>query len=229
MTVPQLFLIAALLNAAVAVYIFRLVPEFLMRFLIWGLVHSVYRLERQGIENIPEVGPCVVACNHVSFVDALVIAAASRRPIRFVMDHRIFRIPLLSFVFRTGGAIPIAPAKEDAALLEKAYETVAAALAAGDVVGIFPEGRITTDGEINAFRSGIGRIVERTPVPVVPMALSGLWGSFFSRVAGAAMTRPFRRAPFSRIRLRVGAALQPAAATPDRLRASIADLRGDWK
>jgi 1-acyl-sn-glycerol-3-phosphate acyltransferase len=228
-TVPQLFLVTALLNAGVAIYIFRLVPEFLMRFLIWGLIHSVYRLDREGLENIPEEGPCIVACNHVSFVDALVIAAACRRPIRFIMDHRIFRIPLLSFVFRTGGAIPIAPAKEDPALLEQAYESVAAALAAGDVVGIFPEGQITTSGDMNPFKGGIGRIVERTPVTVVPMALSGLWGSFFSRVEGSAMTRPFRRAPFSRIRLRVGQALRPDEATPDRLQAIIAGLRGDWK
>jgi 1-acyl-sn-glycerol-3-phosphate acyltransferase len=229
LTVPQLFLITALLNAAVAIYIFRLVPEFLMRFLIWGLIHSVYRLDREGLEHIPEEGPCIVACNHVSFVDALVIAAACRRPIRFIMDHRIFRTPLLSFVFRTGRAIPIAPAKENQALLEQAYDTVAEGLAAGDVVGIFPEGQITASGDMNAFKSGIQRIVERTPVPVVPMALSGLWGSFFSRQDGPAMTRPFRRGPFSRIRLRVGRPLRPEEATPERLQAIVADLRGDWK
>ena len=111
-TVPQLFLLTAALNAAVAIYIYTLVPEFLMRFLAWLLVHSVYRVEKSGLENIPEEGPAVLVCNHVSFVDAVVIMAASPRPIRFVMDHHIYRTPVLNFIFRTGGAIPIASAKE---------------------------------------------------------------------------------------------------------------------
>jgi 1-acyl-sn-glycerol-3-phosphate acyltransferase len=229
LAVAELFLVTALLNAAVAVYIFRLVPEFLMRFIFWGLIHSIYRLDREGMENIPEEGACIVACNHVSFVDALVIAAACPRPIRFIMDHRIFATPILSFVFRTGRAIPIASAKEDPAMLERAYDAVAAALADGDVVGIFPEGRITGDGELGPFRNGIRNIVERTPVAVVPLALSGLWGSYFSRVEGSAMTRPFRRGFFSRIRLRAAAPVPAAEATPERLQATVAELRGDWK
>jgi 1-acyl-sn-glycerol-3-phosphate acyltransferase len=137
---PQLFLVVGLMNAAVAAYIYFLVPEFLMRFICWLLIHSVYRLEKRGLENIPEEGPAVLACNHVSFVDPLVILAASPRPIRFVMDHRIFKIPVLSFVFRTGKAIPIAPAKEDEALMNAAFDRVAEALAEGELVGIFPEG-----------------------------------------------------------------------------------------
>jgi 1-acyl-sn-glycerol-3-phosphate acyltransferase len=229
LTLPQLFLVVGLMNAAVAAYIYLLVPEFLMRFLCWLLVHSAYRLRKEGLEHIPEEGGAVVACNHVSFVDALVILAASPRPIRFVMDHRIFRIPVLSFVFRTGKAIPIAPAKEDPALLERAYDEVAAALAQGELVGIFPEGRITDDGEIGMFRTGVTRIVERTPVPVVPMALKGLYGGFFSRHAGAAMTRPFRRGVFSRIALEVSPPLAAQEATPEVLKARIQAMRGDWR
>ena len=229
LTLPQLFLVVGLMNAAVAAYIYLLVPEFLMRFLCWLLVHSAYRLRKEGLEHIPEEGAAVVACNHVSFVDALVILAASPRPIRFVMDHRIFRMPVLSFVFRTGKAIPIAPAKEDPALLERAYDEVAAALAQGELVGIFPEGRITEDGEIGMFRTGVTRIVERTPVPVVPMALKGLYGGFFSRHAGAAMTRPFRRGAFSRIALEVAPPLAPQEATPEALKARIQAMRGDWR
>ncbi len=229
LTLPQLFLVVGLMNAAVAAYIYLLVPEFLMRFLCWLLVHSAYRLRKAGIENIPEEGAAVVVCNHVSFVDALVILAASPRPIRFVMDHRIFRIPVLSFVFRTAGAIPIAPAKEDPALLDRAYEEVAAALARGELVGIFPEGRITEDGEVARFRSGITRIVERTPVPVLPMALKGLYGSFFSRQGGAAMTRPFKRGVFSRIELEVAPALAPAGASPEALQARVEAMRGAWR
>jgi hypothetical protein len=165
----------------------------------------------------------------VSFVDPLVILAASPRPIRFVMDHRIFKTPIVSFVFRTGKAIPIAPAKENEALLNEAYEKIAQALEQGELVAIFPEGRITDTGELYPFKAGIRRIVERTPVPVIPLALKGLWGSFFSRQGGAAMTRPFRRGLFSRVGLVAAAPVSPASATPEALQALVLDLRGDWK
>ena len=228
-SIPVLFGIAALCNAGVAIYIYGLVPEFLLRFVAWLLIHSIYRLEQKGLENIPEEGAAVIVCNHVSFVDPLVITAASRRPIRFVMDHRIFRTPVINFVFRHMRAIPIAPAKEDPAMMEAAFEEVARALAAGEVVGIFPEGRITDTGEFYPFRSGIQRIVGRSPVPVVPLALCGLWGSFFSRKDGPAMSRPLRRGLFSKIGLVAGPPVAPEAATPEHLQLLVADLRGDWK
>jgi len=228
-TIPQLLLATALLNAVVAVYIFTLVPEFLMRFLVWLLIHSVYRLEKSGLENIPDTGPAVLVCNHVSFVDALIIAAACRRPIRFVMDHAIFRVPVLNFVFRTGRAIPIASSRDDPELLEKAYDEIARALEQGDLIGIFPEGRITDNGEMVPFRPGIKRIIERSPVLVVPLALRGLWGSFFSRKGGPAMTRPFRRGVLSKIGLVVSAPVPPRQVTPEGLQAAVLALRGDWK
>ncbi len=229
LTLPELFLVVGIMNAAVAAYIYLLVPEFLMRFICWLLIHTFYRLEKSGLENIPAEGPALLVCNHVSFVDPLVLLAASPRPIRFVMDHRIFRTPIVSFVFRTCKAIPIAPAREDERLLNEAYEKVADALAHGELVAIFPEGRITDTGELYAFRGGIGRIVERTPVPVIPLALKGLWGSFFSRRDGPAMSRPFRRGMFSRIALEAGPAFMPADATPQSLQAAVQAMRGDWK
>ena len=228
LTIPMLFAVAAVFNAAVALFIYGLVPEFLLRFIIWMLIHTVYRLRVKELAELPEESPAVVVCNHVSFVDALVIMAACKRPIRFVMDHHIFRWPVLNFVFRTSKAIPIAPAKEDPAMMEKAFEEVGRALDAGDLVGIFPEGKITGNGEINPFRPGITRILDRNPVPVVPMALRGLWGSFFSRKDGPAMTKPFRRSVFSKIELVVGAAIPAAEATPERLQAEVAAMRGDW-
>jgi 1-acyl-sn-glycerol-3-phosphate acyltransferase len=217
------------MNAAVAVFIYTLVPEFLMRFIVWILIHSIYRLEKSGLERIPDEGAAVIVCNHVSFVDALVISAACRRPIRFVMDHRIFKLPILSFVFRTGRAIPIAPAKEDPAMMDRAFAQVAQALRDGDLVAIFPEGRITDTGELYPFRPGIRRILEATPVPVVPVALRGLWGSFFSRKGGAAMSRPARLLPFKKIGIVVGELVPAAAATPEALQANVLALRGDWK
>lgn len=229
LSIPQLFLATALFNAVVAIYIYTLVPEFLMRFIVWMLIHGVYRLKKQGVENIPEQGAALIACNHVSFVDALVLAAASPRPIRFIMDHRIFKIPVLNFVFREGRAIPIASAKEDPQMLERAYDEVAKALADGDLVGIFPEGGITENGEIMPFRSGVTRILERSPVPVVPMALRGLWHSFFSRKDGPAMTKLERFKPFRKIELAVGQPMPPATVTPDALRDTITAMRGEAK
>ena len=166
----------AIFKAAVAVYIFALVPEFLMRFIVWILVNIVYRLRTQGLEQLPDQGPALLVCNHVSLMDALVVGGCCRRPVRFVMDHQIFKTPGLNFVFRTAGAIPIASARTDREILKQAYERVAEYLEQGEVVGIFPEGRLTPDGEIGSFKSGIERILQRTPVPVVPMALRGLWG-----------------------------------------------------
>jgi 1-acyl-sn-glycerol-3-phosphate acyltransferase len=226
LTIPQLFLAVGLMNAAVAVYIYLLVPEFLMRFLAWLLVHTMYRVRLEGLDNVPEEGPCIVVCNHVSYVDAIVIAACVRRPIRFVMDHRIFASPLLSWLFRTMRAIPIAPAREDAALKEAAFDEVRRALEAGEVVGIFPEGKLTESGELNAFRPGVEQIVQTTPVPVVPMALRGLWGSFFSRAAKGRAFGTFRGF-FSRIALVASPPVGPAQATSDALYARVLALRGD--
>jgi 1-acyl-sn-glycerol-3-phosphate acyltransferase len=228
MSIPQVFLVAAVLNAAVAVYIYTLLPEFLMRFLVWLLMHTVYRLRVEGEEHIPDEGPAVLVCNHVSYVDALVIAAGCRRPIRFVMWYKIFQIPVLSFVFRTARAIPIASRKEDPALMERAFEEIDRAIADGDLVCIFPEGGLTRDGEIGPFRPGVERILEKNPVPVIPMALRGLWGSWFSRRGGAAMAKRPRRF-WSKVELRIGRPVGPAAATAAALREEVLRLRGDWK
>jgi 1-acyl-sn-glycerol-3-phosphate acyltransferase len=225
--IPELFIVVALMNAAVAIYIYTLVPEFLMRFMVWILIHSIYRLKKTGLERIPEEGPALIVSNHVSYVDALVISAACRRPIRWVMDHRIFQLPLLSFFFRTVRAIPIASANEDAEMLARAYDAIAGELAAGQLVGLFPEGRLTSDGEVAEFRGGVMKILARSPVPVVPVALSGLWQSLFARNRGK-----LRHATklFPRIRLAVGELFGEAAAvSPEGLRDAVLELRGDWK
>lgn len=228
-TIPEIFMATALMNALVAVYIFSLVPEFLMRFLAWLLIHTIHRVHTIDTDRIPEEGAAVLVCNHVSYVDAIVIMAASPRPIRFVMDHRIFRIPVLSWIFRTAKAIPIAPAKEDPWLMEKAYVDIAQALHEGELVCIFPEGKLTSTGDINPFKGGIKKIIDRSPVPVIPMALRGLWGSMLTRSEGNPFGRSFRRGPFSRLSLVVGHPVAPAKVTPESLQEQVLALRGDWK
>lgn len=227
-TIPQLLLLTAILNAVVAIYIFSLVPEFLMRFLSWVLINTLYRVELHGLEKLPEEGPCLVVCNHVSYLDALIVGGMVRRPIRFVMYHTIYKLPLLHFLFRTARTIPIAPAKEDAAMLERAYQEISRALDAGEVVGIFPEGRLSTDGQIHEFKTGVERILAERPVPVVPMALKGMWGSMFSRRDSrwwrARLPRRFR----SHIALVAADPVAPAAASAAALEAMVRALRGDW-
>jgi 1-acyl-sn-glycerol-3-phosphate acyltransferase len=228
-SIPGIFLATALLNVVVAGYIYSLVPEFLLRFVAWILVHTFYRIRLVHPERIPETGAAVLVCNHVSFVDAIIVMAESPRPIRFVMDHRIFRTPFVGWLFRHAKAIPIAPAHEDAAMLARAYDACAQALADGELVCIFPEGKLTRDGEINPFRHGVTQIIERTPVPVVPMALRGLWGSVFSRHADARMPRPLRKGVMSRLTLAVAEPLAPDEATPPVLQQIVTDLRGPRK
>jgi 1-acyl-sn-glycerol-3-phosphate acyltransferase len=190
LSVLELIVLAAVMNAAVAVYIYTLVPEFLLRFVAWLLVHTLYRMRRRGA-RLPEEGAALIVCNHVSFVDALAISAACRRPMRFIMDNAIFNAPIIKILARGMKAIPIASAKSDPRVFEDAFEAAATALRDGELVCIFPEGRLTPDGEIHEFRPGLTRILKETPVPVIPMALAGLWGSMFSRQG----KKPWQRMP----------------------------------
>ncbi len=222
LSIPELFLVVSLLNIAVNTYIFKIVPEFTMRFMIWLLSHSMYRVEHRNLEAIPDEGAALLVCNHVSFVDALLIAGSVRRPIRFVMYYKIYRLPVLNFIFRTAGAIPIAGRNEDIQIYEKAFTRIAQYLKEGELVCIFPEGKLTADGEMNEFRGGVTRILEETPVPVIPMALQGLWGSFFSRDPNKGI---FHRI-WSRVVLVAGEPVVAEAATPEQLQAVVGVLRG---
>jgi len=156
----------------------------------------------------------------------LLLMAASPRPIRFIMDHKIFATPVLGAIFRLAKTIPVASHKEDPRIYANAFAEAEKTLEGGDLLCIFPEGVITRDGEIQPFKAGIMKILATRPVPVIPMALQNLWGSFFSRIDGKAMTRPFRRGVYSSVRLMVGEKVAPDAVTPEGLQAVTADLRG---
>ncbi len=229
LSIPQLFMVTAILNAIVALYIFTVVPEFLLRFLAWLMLHTTHRVHTFNAERIPAEGGAILVCNHVSYMDAIVILATSPRPLRFVMDHRIFKTPLLSALFKAVRAIPIAPASEDPEVMEAAYGSIARALERGELVCIFPEGKLTRDGELNEFKGGIMKILERTPVPVIPMALRGLWGSLWTRSTDNPFQRSFRSGPFSKLELVVGQPMAVTEVTPESLREHVAQLRGARK
>ena len=226
LSIPQLFLVIAVLNALVAVYIYTLLPEFLLRFLAWIVTNIVYRLRPRGVEHIPEQGPAVIVCNHVSYIDPVILAGVVRRQIRFVMWYKIFQMPLLNFIFRTMKAIPIAGASEDIDVMNEAFELVDAELAAGNIVCIFPEGGITRDGEIARFRPGIEKIIARRPVPVVPVALGRLWGSWFSRRKGDGI-RMIPGRILARVPVTIGKPVPPGDVTAAKLELLVRTLRGD--
>ncbi|MCQ3829793.1 MFS transporter [Microbulbifer elongatus] len=225
-TIPQFFLVIALMNAAVAIFVFTRVPEFAMRLLIWLLSHTMYRVNHEGLERIPAEGAAIIACNHVSYVDALLLAGAIRRPIRFIMYKPIYEIPVLHFIFKTSRAIPICSKQQDPEGYARAFAEIEQGLKDGDLLCIFPEGQLTKDGELQPFKVGIEKILQRTPVPVIPMALRGLWGSFFSHKDGSAFSTLPRRF-WSRVCVVAGSPLAAAEVKAEALQETVADLRGE--
>jgi len=228
LSIPELLLATAILNAVVAIYIFTLVPEFAMRFACWVLIKTLYRLDTRGIEeHVPDQGPALIVCNHVSYVDALLIGGAVPRPIRFVMYYKIFNIPVMRWIFKTARAIPIAGAKENPELMRAAFEEVDRALAAGELIGIFPEGALTKDGEIAPFRPGVERILAARPVPVVPLALTGMWSSMWSKRDSQLRRMRVPRRLRAGVSLIADAPIPPEEANAARLEAKVRELRGD--
>ncbi|MBT8087561.1 MAG: MFS transporter [Gammaproteobacteria bacterium] len=227
-SIPQLFLVIAALNVLVAIYIYSLLPEFLMRFMAWLIINVVYRIRPSGLDNIPRQGPVVIVCNHVSFMAPLILGGSVRRPIRFVMWYKIFQMPFLKFFFKNAKAIPIASAREDKALMDEAFDKVDAELAAGNVVCIFPEGGITRDGKIQRFRPGIEKVIQRRAVPVVPAALGRLWGSWFSRQQGGSIRKIPGRL-FARVSVTFGEPVPPGEVTAAKLELLVRTLRGDQR
>lgn len=228
LSVPELFLVIAALNAVVAIYIYTLLPEFLMRFLAWIIISVFYRIRPVGLQNIPDEGPAVIVCNHVSYMDPIILGGSIRRPMRFVMYYKIFDIPLLNVFFRTAKAIPIAAAHESEQLMNDAFATIDAELADGNLVCIFPEGGITGDGEVQQFRPGIEKIIERRAVPVIPVALGRLWGSWFSRnQRGGIRKIPGRL--FAKVPVTIGAAIPASEVSAAKLELLVRSLRGDQR
>ncbi len=223
-TIPQVFGGTAVLNVLVAAYVFWLMPEYLLRLVMLVVTRFVYRLRVHGQEHLPTQGAAILVCNHVSFVDAVILGIVSPRPMVFIMDHRIFRNVWLGWFFRAVKAIPIAPQKEDPQAYERAFERARQVLQEGELLCLFPEGAITRDGRLQPFKAGIMKILETHPVPVIPAALHNLWGSSFSRIDGVAMAKPLRRGLFNRVGLVVGEPMSPDQVTPALLEQRVQAL-----
>ena len=226
LSIPQFFLVLVILNLIVACYIYSMVPEFVIRFMMWVLSKIMYRVKRYNLDVVPEEGAVVLICNHVTFVDTLFIAGSIQRNIRFVMDRAFFKIPVLNYIFRKGRVILIASKKEYPDVYEKAFEEISLALRNGEPVCLFPEGKLTLDGNMDVFKPGIEKILARDPVTIIPLALRGLWGSFFSRKQGAALSR-WTRGFRSRVEIIAGDPVAPQGVTAEYLHDLVSSLRGD--
>jgi 1-acyl-sn-glycerol-3-phosphate acyltransferase len=185
----------------------------------------MYRVRYQGLEHIPEKGPAVLVCNHVTYVDWLIIASACRQPVHFVIHASIYRLPLLRWILRLAKVVPIESGRRNPATLRRAFAKIDQILRDGGLVCIFPEGRLTRTGRIDHFRPGIERIIRRFPAPVIPLALRGLWGSFFSHKNGPAMRRMPKKI-WSPIELTAGQKVHPCMVTAHHLRCTVQKLRG---
>lgn len=221
-SIPHLFLITAILNAFVSIYIYTLVPEFTLRFMAWIGTNLIYKLRVSGLENIPKDGAALLICNHISYMDPPILGGAVIRPVRFVTYYRIYNNRLMGWMFRSAKAIPIASSKEDPELMKQAFIKIDEMLEAGEVVGIFPEGKLTPDGVIQPFRPGVEQILTKRPVPVIPIAICGLWGSLFSRQDKGLQKRP--RKLLKEVHIVVGKPVSPESATAQSLQVEVQKL-----
>ncbi|RJX71994.1 MFS transporter [Vibrio sinensis] len=226
LSIPHFFMLLALLNFLVTAYLFMQVPVFVVRFLVWVLTHTMYRVKHKNLHHLPERGGALIVCNHVSYMDALLLSAVCPRLIRFVMHEEYANIPILRRFLRRAGVIPISATRRGS--IRQAFNDVEKALNEGHIVCIFPEGTLTPDGEISEFMRGMDIILRRSPVPVIPMALKGLWGSYFSRYKGQACKGlPSRY--WSKIEIEAGDPVDSKQATTLIMQEKVTELRGNWK
>ena len=213
-----------ILHIIISLYIFKKVPEFILRLIVLIITRIMYRVKIEGRENLPQNGAAVLAANHVSYLDAFLLMAACPRPIRFIMYYKIFAAPGLRQIFRLARAIPIAARHEDAAIFRQAFADAEKELGKGHIIGIFPEGGLTRDGHIAPFKGGINLILAKSPVPVIPVAINGMWGSFFSH-DGHGVFKSFRGLR-NKVVIRIGAPLPPDSPA-DAIREAVARLRSE--
>ncbi len=226
MSIPSLFLLLSILNIMVAIYLFSQVPVYVVRFLVWVLTHTLYRIKRVNLHHIPKKGGALLVCNHVSYMDALLLSAVCPRLIRFVMEEEYANLKPVRGFLKRAGVIHISATNRTS--IRRAFKEVEQALSNGDIVCIFPEGRLTHNGEIQTFLRGMDIILHRSPVAVIPLALKGMWGSYFSRHKGHAckgLPSRFR----SKLEIEAGAPVAPELASAQFMQQQVAQLRGNHK
>ncbi|CDU13009.1 MFS transporter [Vibrio coralliirubri] len=226
LSIPQLFILLAVGNTLVMLYLFYQVPIYAFRFFTWVVTHTMYRVKHKNLHHLPEKGGALIVCNHVSYMDALLLSAVCPRLIRFVMEEDYTKLPPIRRFLKRAGVIPISATNRNS--IRNAFKEVERALHEGHIVCIFPEGKLTSDGEVAEFMRGMELIIKRSPVPVIPMALKGLWGSYFSRYKGRACKGLPTRF-WTKLEIEAGEPISPKEASCETLRQSVSDLRGSLR
>ena len=197
-------------------------PEPFWRGLAKLTAKAIYNPKYTGFDQIPQTGPAIIISNHVSYMDGLIIASGCNRPVRFIIDTHIYNVPLVHYFMKYNRAIPILPTRES---VTHALEEVSAGLKAGDLVCIFPEGQLTYTGSLGRFKTGIESMIKRDPVPVYPVALTGLWGSIFSRKFLGSWKRFIPKRFTPRVHAICGAAIAPEHVSVNRLQEAVLRLK----
>lgn len=226
LSITQLFALLSVMNILIAIYLFSQVPIFVVRVLVWILTHTMYRVKHTNLHHLPSQGGALIVCNHVTYMDALLLSAVCPRLIRFVMEEDYANLPPLKRFLNRAGVIPISATNRGS--IRRAFTEIEQALSEGHIVCIFPEGRLTSDGEIGEFMRGIDIVLKRSPVPVIPMALKGMWGSYFSRYKGRACKGIPTRF-WSKIEIEAGEPVDPKEATSLIMKEKVEQLRGEMR
>ena len=221
-TPAGIFLDGAILTLVTTAYSIYLLPDSLVRFVLWTATHTVYRIRVEGRENIPERGGALFVSNHMSFVDACLLIASTDRPIRFLMFKGIYDLPYIKPFAKMIRAIPISSELRPREMLQSLREA-SKAIKAGEVVCIFAEGQITRIGQLLPFRRGMERIMKGVDAPIVPVNLDGVWGSIFSFERGRFFWKLPRTIPYP-VTVSFGKPL-PATATPFEVRRAVQELQ----
>lgn len=219
---------STMLGSNKEIWFTRFRPEPIYRYLARKLINLLYCIDYAGMDKIPDTGPALIIGNHVSYIDGVIIQAGCKRPIRFVIDKFIYKLPGVHYFMRHNRAIPIAATKEDVA---KALDLISEGLEQGDLIFIFPEGQLTYSGHLGRFKPGIQWMIERNPVPIYPIALKGLWGSIFSRKYRKShrshhIKRYLRRLhrPRRKVSVICGEPIPPEKARIDHLQATLLEM-----
>jgi acyl-[acyl-carrier-protein]-phospholipid O-acyltransferase / long-chain-fatty-acid--[acyl-carrier-protein] ligase len=221
------FLFSSVLTLAGAVYVVILLPDALIRFVLWALTRTIYRIHVLGRDNIPDKGGALFVCNHVSFVDGMLLIASTDRQVRFMIFKDYYDLPYFKPFARILGMIPISSEQRPREMI-KSLKVASDAIRAGDVVCIFAEGQITRIGHLLPFRRGLERIMKDVDAPIVPIALDGIWGSIFSFKKGRFLWKIPRRIPYP-VTVNYGKPLPPSAKPLD-VRQKVQELLAEaWQ
>ncbi len=215
---------ASFITAMGTVYVLVLLPEWFGRLLLFFFTHTVYRVKVLGRDNFPDKTGALLVCNHMSFVDALLLIASTDRPIRFLMYKGIYDNKFIKPFARAMKAIPISSEQRPRDMI-RSLRTASEALRQDDIVCIFAEGQITRTGQLLPFRRGLERIMKGVDAPIIPVNLDGVWGSIFSFERGRFLWKMPRRIPYP-VTVSFGQPMPPAS-TAIEVRRAVQELQAE--